>query len=301
MDLIQALSEAEDLPFEAVQAASRNPGRIATGVLRVLEAAAAGASLSEYEQNLLFWGVHVLAQARDTRLFRPLLTLLRRPYEEIDPLLGDAVTGTLARLAASLFDGDAAALLAAIGDRDADEFVRWNLFGALSFLTFEGRIARDETRAFLIRFDDERLARAGETAWNGWAETIALLGFEDLVPRVEAAWGEARLLDDVVDPDWFRGVLAVTLQRPSDPERFAMHQFGYFGSAIDELEELLRAPEDDEAEEGPGAPVHNPLRDVGRNDPCPCGSGKKFKKCCLDKLEDEPTVFVPSLPPLRGR
>jgi len=22
---------------------------------------------------------------------------------------------------------------------------------------------------------------------------------------------------------------------------------------------------------------------VGRNDPCPCGSGKKFKKCCLDK------------------
>ena len=26
----------------------------------------------------------------------------------------------------------------------------------------------------------------------------------------------------------------------------------------------------------------NPYRDVGRNDPCPCGSGKKFKKCCLD-------------------
>ena len=24
---------------------------------------------------------------------------------------------------------------------------------------------------------------------------------------------------------------------------------------------------------------------VGRNDPCPCGSGKKFKKCCLGKEE----------------
>ena len=22
---------------------------------------------------------------------------------------------------------------------------------------------------------------------------------------------------------------------------------------------------------------------TGRNDPCPCGSGKKFKKCCLNK------------------
>jgi preprotein translocase subunit SecA len=28
-----------------------------------------------------------------------------------------------------------------------------------------------------------------------------------------------------------------------------------------------------------GAPVSNPYAGVGRNDPCPCGSGKKFKKC----------------------
>ena len=26
-------------------------------------------------------------------------------------------------------------------------------------------------------------------------------------------------------------------------------------------------------------PVRNPLKDVGRNDPGPCGSQKKFKKC----------------------
>ncbi|RJQ54880.1 MAG: hypothetical protein C4530_16565 [Desulfobacteraceae bacterium] len=22
---------------------------------------------------------------------------------------------------------------------------------------------------------------------------------------------------------------------------------------------------------------------IGRNDPCPCGSGKKYKRCCLNK------------------
>jgi len=26
--------------------------------------------------------------------------------------------------------------------------------------------------------------------------------------------------------------------------------------------------------------VQRNLKKVGRNDPCPCGSGKKFKKCC---------------------
>lgn len=30
---------------------------------------------------------------------------------------------------------------------------------------------------------------------------------------------------------------------------------------------------------------------VGRNDPCPCGSGKKFKKCCLSKQRTDDTPF----------
>ena len=26
---------------------------------------------------------------------------------------------------------------------------------------------------------------------------------------------------------------------------------------------------------------------IGRNSPCPCGSGIKYKKCCLNKTEDQ--------------
>ena len=36
---------------------------------------------------------------------------------------------------------------------------------------------------------------------------------------------------------------------------------------------------------------------VGRNAPCPCGSGKKFKKCCLlsqdGKASQQPMGFIP--------
>ena len=31
-----------------------------------------------------------------------------------------------------------------------------------------------------------------------------------------------------------------------------------------------------------------PSAKLGRNIPCPCGSGKKYKKCCLDKREYTP-------------
>jgi len=55
------------------------------------------------------------------------------------------------------------------------------------------------------------------------------------------------------------------------------------------------------------APVHHPHashglpdneqsdptadRKTGRNDPCPCGSGKKYKKCCLRKRNGE-SIFA---------
>lgn len=34
-------------------------------------------------------------------------------------------------------------------------------------------------------------------------------------------------------------------------------------------------------EEPSTKPFHNNGPRTGRNDPCPCGSGKKYKKCCL--------------------
>ena len=40
------------------------------------------------------------------------------------------------------------------------------------------------------------------------------------------------------------------------------------------------AAETEEESEVEAAPAPEPPKKTGRNDPCPCGSGKKFKKCC---------------------
>ena len=36
-----------------------------------------------------------------------------------------------------------------------------------------------------------------------------------------------------------------------------------------------------EAASGKPTPIVRPGSKLGRNDPCPCGSGKKYKKCCM--------------------
>ena len=73
-------------------------------------------------------------------------------------------------------------------------------------------------------------------------------------------------------------------------------EFEPFGDTIEELsgwhcfdEESEESEEDSEDGAGvwdgpkpPNVPAVNPFKGIGRNDPCPCGSGKKFKKCCLN-------------------
>ena len=44
-------------------------------------------------------------------------------------------------------------------------------------------------------------------------------------------------------------------------------------------EQVLK-PSDNPAEKAAPAPKGSNGKKVGRNDPCPCGSGKKYKKCC---------------------
>jgi len=40
-----------------------------------------------------------------------------------------------------------------------------------------------------------------------------------------------------------------------------------------------------ETEDGKGVTIRREGKKIGRNDPCPCGSGKKYKKCCLPREE----------------
>ena len=48
------------------------------------------------------------------------------------------------------------------------------------------------------------------------------------------------------------------------------------------MDEDADADLDDDDPEGPHDPYVRATPKVGRNDPCPCGSGKKHKKCCLE-------------------
>ena len=63
----------------------------------------------------------------------------------------------------------------------------------------------------------------------------------------------------------------------------ASHQmasaFGLDASMVNASSDVVSEVNSEVSAEQKARPVRSGPR-VGRNDPCPCGSGKKYKKCC---------------------
>jgi hypothetical protein len=287
---LDALATEAPLPDFAIAVCTARIEEAAPALRAILVRAADGDDLSEDEAMLLFRGLHILGGVRDRQVCRPLLRLLRRPIDDIDHLLGDTVTVSLARIVAGVFDGDVDALFGLIAERSLDGYIRGALLGAATFLAWDGRIDHDRMQQFLADFYALRLAEDDDYVWIGWLEAIALLGLRVLAPLVHSAWNEGRIPEGALDRSDFDNDLADAERAPGDAGRFERADLGYISDALESLEwSRGRESEADQQDQdrfrtdivNPIAPFINPMRNVGRNDPCPCGSGKKAKKCCL--------------------
>ena len=123
-DYLHAGATERKLPDLAVGTCTLRIEESAPKLRALLERAADGAILSDDEGLLLFRGIHILGAARDSQACQPLLRLLRLPVQDLDDLLGDAVTESMAKIVAGVFDGDTDALFALMIDSSIDGFIR---------------------------------------------------------------------------------------------------------------------------------------------------------------------------------
>ena len=79
-------------------------------------------------------------------------------------------------------------------------------------------------------------------------------------------------------------ILAFTAAMDWPAHKFTGEEFNNIQSVITPHVRAIHAYWLARREQTHSAPstVRNPSLRTGRNDPCPCGSGKKFKKCCLN-------------------
>ena len=293
--ILHELTHAEGLPREALKAASERRAEMVPVFLEEIEAYLALEPAARTKPTPLFFVFHLLGDWKEKSAYRPLARLLRRPPDELDAVFGDGLVETAHRVMVAVFDGDPQPLYEIILDPDAEEFVRSRMCDAVAMIAAAGGIPREEAVRFLRDAFASLHPQTVNYVWSGWQDAIAMLGLAELKLLVEQAFDKG-----FIDPQWcgiddFEKDLEHGIRHPGEPRWQNNGKYTLFGNTIEELstwycftdkykEDQERWRRQAEAERERAArdqPHVNPFKGVGRNDPCPCGSGKKFKKCCL--------------------
>jgi hypothetical protein len=276
------------LPRAALAEAAARWPEVAAPMLTMLQDVAAGAELSERTESILFFALFVMAQVREKRAFRPLCQLAAKA-DLLEQLLGDGVFENFSCMLARVFDGNLGPLQWLIEAETASEYTRDAACYALAWLTADGQISRDQTSEYLERLFTELQPQTGNMVWVGWAGAISTLGLGHLAPLVKQAFDRGLIDHSIMGFNDFQIDLGEA-ERTKDPVAFVEHHHMRNMQAHDDAVALLSTWAAFETEEQrrakesrywrPVAARRPSSPKVGRNAPCPCGSGKKYKKCC---------------------
>jgi preprotein translocase subunit SecA len=113
-------------------------------------------------------------------------------------------------------------------------------------------------------------------------EGIGLRGYGQKDPRIEYQKEAYQMFIEMLDrikKDTVEKLFAVQIAKEEAPREMKVERKQTFIMSRGEESAGGRT------EDGKGVTVRREGKKVGRNDPCPCGSGRKYKKCCLLREE----------------
>lgn len=190
-EITSALKSAHLPPDAALTAGVGKAEELAPAVYVIAEKFCRGVYLLPAENELLFYGLHVLAAARHPGLFDHLMAMTRLPETQLDQLFPDQTPTSLKRLLLSVWAGDSDMLFDLIESSDIVSDVKWALFDLLARLTFDGRIPRERTIDFLERLERDQVFDEDDNVWWGWGEAVTNLGIKQLEPALHRVWSKA--------------------------------------------------------------------------------------------------------------
>jgi hypothetical protein len=297
MEIVEILHQLErfkgKFPRAAVEAAVARREEIVPELLRILDdtvnRAAELAAEGDYQAHL--YALFLLAQFRETRAYPLLVRFASLPGELLDSLCGDFITEDLGRILASVCGGELAGIQSLIENESTDEWVRGAALSSLVTLVAAGQKNRDEIMSYFASLYRDRLERKWSHVWDALVSYSSDLYPAELLSDIERAY-EEKLVDPGfitlgnVKRDLAMGQEHVLARLADNPHRrlvsdtvaemewWACFHQDRTGDTVRTVSASVAPPS------APPDPIKRGTPKIGRNEPCPCGSGKKYKKCC---------------------
>jgi hypothetical protein len=312
MDVEEILAQLErnhtQVPRIALEEADAHREEIIPRLLEVLEQVAKDPArfLGDQERDIQVYAMYLLAQFREPRAYPLLVKIFSAPGEIPFELAGSVVTQDLASILASASDGDPSGMTELVENEEANEYARASALDGLITLMAFGRLTRGDVMAYL-RHLFQILERKPSAVWDGLANVCADLcpvefmmelrqAYDDgLVDPGSIGWDEVEeALEMGPDTAWekarrrYRLIMntadAITWWGCFHADAGKEEGAGVGLEADDNPAELEDHTDSDFPFLGSEQSIPEPYRrtepKVGRNARCPCGSGKKYKRCC---------------------
>jgi len=296
--IVAELDASVDFPEEAMRSAQAHREEIVPYLIRAIEQATAQKRAgTTVETNTHWLAVYLLWEFRAKSALPAVLDALSLPGEEPYDLFGDAITEDFHRILAVLAEDSPELLEAVLASRSHDQFVRSAAAGAIVNLTRLGHMTREDVCQRLIALFKAAIEMRDAEGVDAILWQLDSFHVREALDDIREAY---RL--ELADPQYDK--LENIEQRlnedvPGAEEMFLREPPVEIEDAVEEVRPLFAQREyqpamdlddwyeEDEVESeaverDPWAPepIRNTFPRVGRNEPCPCGSGKKYKKCC---------------------
>ncbi|MCB9336262.1 MAG: DUF1186 domain-containing protein [Flavobacteriales bacterium] len=236
------------------------------------------------------YALYLLSEFRDQLAFPLIMDIARLPEEELDILLGDMLTENLHQFIGSTYDGNIQLIKELIENPAYCLWARDAALRSLLILVNNKKLERE----YVINYFDELLNNDAIINDESMMAFIAGLScdiyaekvFEKLKKAFESEKIDLEYIKWQEVEETIKDGMELTLEYSLESSNYEMIEDG-----IEEMGRwnFFRGNNDEPPlEEYSDFDTNNVIKfepkskKVGRNDPCPCGSGKKYKKCCLN-------------------
>ena len=292
LEIQEILSKLEynpgSFPYEAVKEAIKQKEAIIPELLKILISAEKNINFIKENPNYFahIYSMFLLAQFREKRAYPLIVGLFSHPGDTSDCIAGDFLTEDLQRVLASVCHGDTNLIKQLIENREADEYARDAGLRALLILVINGEKTRDEIMDYYKSLFRGKLEREYTFVWNGLVSCCSHICHKEIYDDIKKAYEEglvAPLFINLHDVDEYlsRG-WEINLESLKNDVHYQ-----FIDDTIDCMEwwacfqpkKKVRAKPLPKPLQLP-MPKKSKRKKIGRNQPCPCGSGKKYKRCC---------------------
>jgi Protein of unknown function (DUF1186)/SEC-C motif len=296
-------------PRHALRQAVEKKDEIIPHLLEALKKAANDPNaVLEFEDGSYIYAMFLLAQFRENRAYPLIIKIASHPPELVEALLGDIPTEDMANILASVSMGDTSLVTELAANKEAEEFARAAAIRSWLPLVVSGAKSRDEAIAYYKNLFEGGLQDRNEVIWSELVDAANDLFPEEVYDHIKKSYEDGLVDEYIVHPDWVDEQMAAGkedvladlpewnhLVEDVIIEMRAWFENREYDGESDDDEDWREDDEWDEEDEvdadfwrrsalnGNNLPLNEPYRALektGRNDLCPCGSGKKYKKCC---------------------